>query len=115
SNSIAPAATSQNLSTNAITNAASLAGANGTNALPESSAGDQSNSLHSIASAPKGTNVLSTGVGAKSGTNSNLPNASSRINNFPPGRMAMGGKPVELPAEIKERVDRITQGEILGQ
>jgi hypothetical protein len=29
--------------------------------------------------------------------------------------MAMGGKPVELPAEIKERVDRITQGEILGQ
>ena len=26
----------------------------------------------------------------------------------------MGGKPVELPAEIKDRVDRITQGEILG-
>jgi len=107
--------TSEHLSTNDVTKAARTAGANATNALPEVSTDRQSNAVHSIGLAQNGTNVVSSAAGAKGGTNSNALNASSKTNSFPPGRMAMGGKPVELPAEIKERVDRITQGEILGQ
>jgi len=115
SNSIAARGASQTLTTSAVIKAALIVATNDTNALPESSTNRQSNSLPSIALGRKGTNVLSSAGGAKSGTNSDVLRASSRTNSAPPGRMAMGGKPVELPAEIKERVDRITQGEILGQ
>ncbi len=111
-NVAATSAASRNLSANDSTNAATTIRA--TNALPLVSTDRQSNSAHSTGLAQKGTNVLSTAAVPKSGTNSNALNASSRTNSFPAGRMAMGGKPVELPAEIKERVDRITQGEILG-
>jgi hypothetical protein len=67
-----------------------------------------------LARAGKGTNTTDTVAGLKTGTNTNV-SISGRPNALPPGRMAMGGKPPELPAQIKERVDRITQGEILGQ
>jgi hypothetical protein len=71
-----------------------------------------------VASAGQGTNTTNNLAGSKIGTNSPS-NASARTNMSPPGRMMMagmpGGKPPELPAEIKERVDRIVQGEILGQ
>jgi len=69
-----------------------------------------------LSAAVTGTNSATNIVGLKTGTNSNSLNASGRTNAFPPGRMMMGGgKPPELPAEIKERVERIVQGEILGQ
>src|SRR5207244_7344448 len=66
-----------------------------------------------------GTNTIgnSTNLVASSavGTNSASSSAIGKTNG-PPGRpMNMAGKPPELPPEIKDRVERITQGEILGQ
>jgi hypothetical protein len=69
-------------------------------------------------SGERGTNATNI-VAGKTGTNATAVSSSAKTNALPPGsspgRMAMGGKPPELPAEIKERVDRIIQGEILGQ
>ena len=72
---------------------------------------------NSIATAP-GTNSISNSTNLASsapGTNSASSNGVGKATG-PPGRpMNMAGKPPELPSEIKERVERITQGEILGQ
>jgi hypothetical protein len=72
-----------------------------------------------LASAGQGTNVTNNLAGTKTGTNANSLNTSVKTNAALAGRMMMpgmpGGKPPELPADIKERVDRIVQGEILGQ
>src|SRR5205085_4276032 len=64
-----------------------------------------------------GTNATGIVGGAKGGTNLAPANALAMMNNpggGRPGMMGMMGKPPELPAAIKERVDRITQGEILA-
>jgi hypothetical protein len=62
--------------------------------------------------APKGTNSAATNLSVKTGTNSIATNSVAKNVG---GRPDQPGKQPELPPEIKGRVDRITQSEILGQ
>ena len=69
----------------------------------------------SLYSTNAGTNSASLAKSKKKGTNSTAPPAiaMSGMSSGPPG-MSGGGKPADLPPEIKARVDRIYESEIFG-
>ena len=68
---------------------------------------------------PVGTNLAATGTNSAArskskGTNSSAPSAMA-MGGMNPSAMRGGGKPAELPPEIKARVDKIYESELFGQ
>ena len=87
-----------------------------TNSNPEQPSGSKpSNSPPVLASTNNVSNALAKAAGPKEGTNSAASKASAKKNSPGGAPPNLARKGPELPPEIKERVDRIVQGEILGQ
>jgi hypothetical protein len=95
--------------------ATNAAGKKMTNSATEHSTESKpTNAVLALVSPKNSGNAPGTIAGPKSGTNAIAGKASAMTNAPPGGRPGMPGKPPEPPPEIKERVDRVTQGEILA-